>query len=420
LSTLYLRLPSRAAFDSTAQWEAMGCPYALADGPGAIRQEGVAALAQLSALTARASRVVMVVAASDVTLLRVNLPPMSAARQRAALPNLVEEELVTDPAECVVVGGALADGLRTVAVTQRAWLERMARIVLGSGHARIAAVPAQMCLPAPNDHVHGAVLEQDADIEIALRTAPQEGLGLPLLPDQFSTAAREAIEAALTLAGARPLQLAVPQERFTAYQAAVAELGAAEHVTLTTDAWGPWIAGAMTAGIDLATGLGAALAPKMNWRPWRWPLVLAALLLLVNIVPLNIEWLRAKREYDMLRASMTQIYRSAFPNETVVVDPMAQMRQKLAAGRRNAGQAGPEDFTALAAAFGEAWSSAAGGNAPTIAGLEYRDRSLTIKLRPDAQVPFDKVKAALSGRALELTAAPEQPGVVVWQLRSAK
>lgn len=420
MSTLYLRLPSRAAFDSTAQWEVMGCPYALADGPGAIRQEGVAALAQLSALTARAQRVVMLIAASDVTLLRVHLPPMSAARQRAALPNLVEDQLITDPAECVVVGGALADGLRTVAVVQRAWLERMAKIVLGSGHARIAAVPAQLCLPPPDQELHAAVLEQDADIEIALRTAPQEGIGLPLLPDQFSTAAREAVEAVLALAGAQAVRLAVPAERFAVYQQAVAEIGAQERIALQADAWGLWIAGAAGAGIDLASGLGAALAPKLNWKPWRWPLVLAALLLLVNIVPLNIEWLRAKREADMLRASMTQIYRSAFPNETVVVDPMAQMRQKIAAGRRNAGQAGPEDFSALAAAFGEAWNGAAQGNAPTIAGLEYRDRSLYVKLRPEAQVPFDAVKAALAARRLELVAAPEQPGVVVWQLRSAK
>lgn len=420
MSTLYLRLPSKAAFDGTAQWEAMACPYALADGPGTIRQEGVAALAQVSALAARAGRVVMLVAASDVTLLRVNLPPMSVARQRAALPNLVEEDLVTDPAECIVVPGALADGLRTVAVAQRAWLERMAKIVIGSGHVRIAAVPAQLCLPAPGDAVHGAVLEQDADIEIALRTAPQEGIGLPLLPDQFSTAAREAVDALLAMAGARPVALAVPKERFAAYQQAVAELGAGELVTLHADAWNPWIAGAMTAGVDLATGLGAALAPKLNWRPWRWPLVLAALLLLVNIVPLNIEWLRAKREYDTLRASMTQIYRNAFPNEKVVVDPVAQMRQKIAAGRRSAGQAGPEDFTALAAAFGEAWNTAGSGNAPTIAGMEYRERTLYVKLKPDAQLPLDKVRAAMSGRRLELTAAPEQPGVVVWQLRSAK
>lgn len=46
MSTLYLRLPSKAAFDSTAQWEVLDCPYALAAPSGLLEQEGVAALSQ--------------------------------------------------------------------------------------------------------------------------------------------------------------------------------------------------------------------------------------------------------------------------------------------------------------------------------------------------------------------------------------
>ena len=108
MSTLYLRLPSKAAFDSNMQ-EAPACSYALASASGMLEQEGVTSLPQASALVARAQRVVLLVAASDVTMLRVQLPPMSAARQRAALPNLVEDQLITDPAECIVIGGGLED-----------------------------------------------------------------------------------------------------------------------------------------------------------------------------------------------------------------------------------------------------------------------------------------------------------------------
>ncbi len=154
------------------------------------------------------------------------------------------------------------------------------------------------------------------------------------------------------------------------------------------------------------------------------PLVLATLLVLVNVVPLNIEWVRMKRQYDGLRASMLQIYKGAFPNETVIVDPLAQARQKVAAGRRNAGQGAPDDFGAMAAAFGEAWLAAAprgaSGLQPTLAGLEYKERSLFVRLKPEAQAPFDAVSSALSRRNLTLTAAPEQSGVVVWQVKSGK
>ena len=396
MSTLYLRLPSKAAFDASAQ-EALACPYALASASGMLEQEGVTSLPQASALVARAQRVVLLVAASYVTMLRVQLPPMSAARQRAALPNLVEDQLITDPAECIVIGGGLEDGLRTVAVVQRTWLELLVRTVLGSGMARIAALPAQMCVPAHAEQIEAVVFEDDSGSEVTLRLGPQEGMGLAILPEHPAQAASEAVDAVLAMAGGRPVALRVPPERSAAFA---------------------------HAGIDLALGLGASARPRLNWKPWRASMVLALLLLLVNVVPLNVEWVRMKREYDGLRASMAQIYKSAFPNETVIVDPLAQARQKVAAGRRNAGQGAPDDFNAMAAAFGEAWAAAAprgaNGLQPTLAGLEYRDRSLLVRLKPEAQAPFDAVSAALARRNLAMTAAPEQPGVVIWQVRAAK
>ncbi|MET0961831.1 MAG: type II secretion system protein GspL [Noviherbaspirillum sp.] len=424
MSTLYFRLPSKAAFDSTEQWETLACPYALASASGMLEQEGVSSLSQASALVARAQRVVLLVAASDVTMLRVQLPPMSAARQRAALPNLVEDQLISDPAECIVIGGALADGLRTVAVVQRAWLEMLVRTVLGSGMARIAALPAQMCVPHEPDRVAAVIIEQDADTEVTLRLGPQEGMGLAILPEHPASAAREAVDTVLAMAGGRPVALRAPQGRVADFEQAVADLGALEQVTVQADSWQQWISGAAGSGIDLALGLGASARPKLNWKPWRLSLVLATLLLLVNVVPLNIEWVRLKREYDGLRASMLQIYKAAFPNETVIVDPLAQARQKVAAGRRNAGQGAPDDFGALAAAFGEAWLAAAprgpNGLQPTLAGLEYKERSLLVRLKPEAQAPFDAISAALARRNLSLSAAPEQPGVVVWQVRTGK
>jgi len=423
LSTLYLRLPSKAAFDASAQ-EALACPYALASASGMLEQEGVTSLPQASALVARAQRVVLLVAASDVTMLRVQLPPMSAARQRAALPNLVEDQLITDPAECIVIGGGLEDGLRTVAVVQRTWLELLVRTVLGSGMARIAALPAQMCVPAHAEQIEAVVFEDDSGSEVTLRLGPQEGMGLAILPEHPAQAASEAVDAVLAMAGGRPVALRVPPERSAAFAHAAAALGASEQVTVQEDSWQQWISGAAHAGIDLALGLGASARPRLNWKPWRASMVLALLLLLVNVVPLNVEWVRMKREYDGLRASMAQIYKSAFPNETVIVDPLAQARQKVAAGRRNAGQGAPDDFNAMAAAFGEAWAAAAprgaNGLQPTLAGLEYRDRSLLVRLKPEAQAPFDTVSAALARRNLAMTAAPEQPGVVIWQVRAAK
>jgi general secretion pathway protein L len=168
----------------------------------------------------------------------------------------------------------------------------------------------------------------------------------------------------------------------------------------------------------MMSALGGASSPGVNWRAWRWPLVLAGLALLVNIVGLNISWWRMKREADALRAGMMQTYRSVYPQDTMIVDPLAQMRQKVAAARNASGQAAPDDFIALAANLGEVWDSIAGSGykMPGIASLEYRDRSLLLRPKADGTLPAEQLKAALAARNLSLT----QPSIGVWQIRSGK
>jgi general secretion pathway protein L len=106
------------------------------------------------------------------------------------------------------------------------------------------------------------------------------------------------------------------------------------------------------------------------------------------------------------------------------------MQQKIAAAKRNSGLAATDDFTAITAAFGEAWSGAvvAAGKTTAIAALEYRERSLFVRLKPalsriegsGSEAPTQQMKAALTKRDLLLDLAPEQSGAVVWQIRSAK
>jgi general secretion pathway protein L len=165
-----------------------------------------------------------------------------------------------------------------------------------------------------------------------------------------------------------------------------------------------------------------------DWRPWRWPLALATAILVINISALNIEWWRMKSEANALRESMIQIYKSAYPKETVIIDPIAQMQQKIAAAKRNSGLPAPDDFTAITAALGEGWSSAvtASGRSTAIASLEYRERSLYVRLKPNrdegttAELPTQQIKNALARHDLILDLAPAQSGEVTWKIRSAK
>lgn len=416
MSTLYIRPPSKAAADSLQPGMPLYCQYASVSAGGTVEREGVTALLELGDAVTKAQRVVLLLAAGDVTLLRVKVPPLSSQKLRAALPNLIEDELMSDPAECVIVPGDLLDGLRTVSVVNRGWLERLGKSLLALGARRIMALPSQLCLPQPDGTVNAAVMEQGDDVEVAVRLAAQEGVGLSIAPDQRETAAFEVIQSLCAIVPHSPITLYVPQSRMRDYQDSLRIAPALEErITFHADNWSRWVDGSEKVTFDLMTGLGAAAGPSFDWRPWRWPIGLALGLLAVNAAGLNIDWLRMKREADVLRSGMVQTYRSAFPKDNVIVDPLAQLQQKKAAAQRNSGQFAPDDFVALAAAAGEVIASVAPGPSP-IAAVEYHDRTLTVKLKPGTNVPEEQLRSAFAARKLSLSST----GSGSWQIRSAK
>jgi general secretion pathway protein L len=396
----------------------MTCAYALAGSGDRVEREGVASLSELSETLAKADRVVLLAAASDVTLLRLAVPPLSGARLKAALPSVVEERLIGDPAECVIVAGAASEGLRTIAVMQRAWLETVVNAVRACGARGIAVLPAQLCLPL-HDGAPSAALEQDeGGIELTLRLSEHAGIGLPVAPDATPG---EVLQTLCAVVPEGPLTLHVPDALLAGCEEAVAAVPDLQaRISVTRSAWPLWLAGAGQAGLDLAGGLGGAQGGKVEWRRWRWPMALAAGVVAANLVGVTIDWWRMKLEANTLRTGMVQTFKSVFPKESVVLDPAAQMRQKIAAAQRAGGQLAPDDFLSLAAGLAEAWG-VAGGAAPkpgalAIATLEYRERSLIVHTKGDAGDLAERLKPGLSARGLALT----QPAAETWQIRSGK
>ncbi|MES2264761.1 MAG: type II secretion system protein GspL [Pseudomonadota bacterium] len=407
MTTLYIRYPAKAAADSGAL---QACQFALVGDGGNVMQQGAAALGNLADLVAGARRVVLLLAAADVTLLRVKVPPLSSARLKAALPALVEDQILGDPADCVLALTPLApedEGSRTVAVVQRAWLEVLVKTLVAQGAHGISAYPAQLCLPLQPGGVSAALALGDAGLELTLRRAQYDGIGLTVAPQP-----QAALLMLRALAGEAPLSVYVPAALAPQYQ----ELAAAmPGVALETDHWAHWVSASKGAAPDLAAGLGATGAQARAWQRWRWPLRLALLAVLVNIAGLNIEWFRMKREADEVRKAMLQTFRAAYPKEIVILDPAAQMRKNISVAQAGSGQLAPDEFTALAAAFGEAVAGLP--RRDIVASLEYRERSLLVKLKPNAVEPgaLAQVQAALSARKLALSETA--PGV--WQIRSA-
>ncbi len=400
MTTLYIRLPART--DS----EALLSRFALVADGGQLVQQGKGALRGMGDAIAASRHVVLLLAAADVTLLQVKTPPLSNARLKAALPNLVEEHILGDPEDCVLIASPAHndEGMRTVAVAQRVWLEALVKSLLAMGARTVAAMPAQLCLPLVPGNVSGAI---DA-AGITLRHGAYQGLGLAI-----DGTPAVALQTARALAGDAPLTLYVEPEQLGEYQALVTEAGPG--IEVEAEHWAHWIAGSKSTTMDLVPALGAAGSPARDWARWRWPLRLALLAVLINIFGLNLQWMRMKNEAKAITLGMTQSFSAAFPKEPVSSDVEAQMRQNIERLKARFGQVGPQEFTYIAAVLGESMRSLP--RVPEMVSLGYRERTVTVKVKPETADPAGvaQLKDLLAVRRLELTDA----GAGVWEIRAA-
>ena len=397
MTTLYIRHPARAEGEHALS------RFALVNDGGVIEQQGEGPLRNLGDLVGTARRVVLLLAGADVSLLSVQAPPLTGARLKAALPALVEEHILGDPEDSVLVAAPeQPDGTRPIAVADRDWLQAIVRALLAQGARAVAAIPAQLCLPLQPGSVSAAV----DGAELTLRQGLFQGFGLAL-----EAVPAVVLQTARAFSGDAPLVLYVPRALFGEYQVLAQEAGPG--ITLETDDWAHWIAASRSTALDLVSGLGAAATPVRDWRRWRWPLRLILLALAINIIGLNLDWLRLKREAATVQQSMTQTFRQVYPRDPVV-DPVIQMRQNMARARAGTGELSPDEFTYLAAAFGEA--ARATGREPGIASIEYRERALSVKVKPGTADPglIGQLRTALAARALTLDTTT--PGT--WVIRS--
>jgi len=392
LTTLFIRYPAKASVDSGA---AQTCPFALVGDGGNLLQQGASPLGNLSDMVASARRVVLLLAAADVTLVRVKAPPLSASKLKAALPALVEEHVLGDPADCVLAASAEdSEGLRTVAVVQRAWLDVLVKALLAQGAHAVSAVPSQLCLPFQPGAVSATLLQGDVGYDLVMRQSQHEGLGLTLPAQPLA-----ALQTLRALAGEQPVTLYLPAAQMAQFAPLAVEVS---HLTLEEDHWAHWVAAARGAGLDLVPALGASGSSARAWQRWRWPLRIAGLALLVNVVGMNIEWMRLKNQAKVVTQSMTQTFKSVYPKEPLVAAPMDQMARNVRLAKANSGQTGADEFVTLSAAFGEALGALP--RRDIIATLEYKDRALVVKVKPNTvdAAAAAQLRAALAGRNLDM------------------
>ena len=420
MGTLIIKMPSRAAADQVEHWIELPCAYAFPAPEGGIVREGLKPLSSLAPEISSARRLVLLIAASDVTVLRIKVPPLSQAQLQRALPSLVEDKLLTDPADCVMVPGPVEQGWCTVAVVQRIWLELLSRTVNAYGASAVIAVPTQLCLAYDQDVTAAALTEDER--ELVFRTGPYDGFGLPIelaIASDRDAAALHVLESVDSVMPDRDVQLHVPARCLPTFVAVHGRhLKQFERIQPVENGWSHMIKSIGQVEMNLlANAANAATVHRRDWRSFRFACGLALLVIVINVFGLNAEWLNLRHEAEHLRADMLQTYRTAFPNDKTILNPLMQMQQRVADASRASGTPAADDFVALLARFGQAWSSAQQGTlvAPLITKLDYRERTLTVALQPGNGQTMETLRTSAAQQHLSIS----QTGNDSWQIRSA-
>ncbi len=352
--------------------------------------------APLSAMP-RARAVELVFDSLDVYSATIDAPRLGEARLRQALPNLLEERMLGDPADYHfasmpsraeanadatadvdtnrTLGHATADtavaaaGLRlSVAAIDRTTLSRTLEACQLAQLQPRAAYSEIYTLPRPKSGVYGLRVDRDRGL---LRTDLDQGFVFELDKSGAS---------ALDLARR---QMGILQLRLYGAMAEPATLGIATQQSdcaVATDA--------LTDAVNLLQGsyasaggyglVGRLLARLSRNGAWKAPAAWLGICAAIGIGGLNAYWFKLNAQVQGVRRDMQHTFRDAFPNEPPV-DELAQARRNVAGLRARVGRASSDDFSALTAQAAQLLASAPVG---VVAAIDYANGSYTLRFVP--------------------------------------
>jgi general secretion pathway protein L len=345
--------------------------WILFDNRGAVLREGLSAVDEIP----RADEVEAVLPASRVLFARLRLPKVSPATIRELLPFAVEDRLLADPSHIhAVAGGKGAKGETIVAVIDREWLHAMLDALARAGVRCTSAWPEGSLLAGGHGDWHlvwsaqqGMLVDDDGVSATFDHDAAQAfPLALRLALDEASARGdRPDVIRVHTDGGGKLPDL----ERWSA-EAGVKFAPGSQWEKLSRGA--PAIS-----TIDLLQGEFAPGRERRLRLP-RAALALAASIAILQIAFVAADAWRLQRERASLEARRESIFRGAFPEAKVVVDPDLQMKRNLAELRHTRGVTSDDDFIGrLSRAALEP-----GGPAKSI---EYANGKLTVR-RGEASV----------------------------------
>jgi general secretion pathway protein L len=405
VSTLVIQLPARARLQGGAEGRRAPAPEADAAGPAdlgyVLTPDGVAVSRHghaAPALLPKADSVVLVLADTDVSWHRTAIPKAPAARLRAALSGVLEDQLLDEPAamHLALAPGASGGQSAWVAALDKAWFAGELRALERAGVQVERVVPMSWPEDTPLGHfspAHGA----DAGAPMQLTWSDANGV------------------AAISVQGALARQMlpiwASQPARWTAHPAVAAPaerwLGASVRVLSDEERMLQAVRSLWNLRqFDLAPRRRGSLAIRNAWRRLRgseWRAARYGLFALValQVLGLNLWAWHQQGQLEARRQTMTQLLRATYPEIRTVLDAPVQMLRETDRLRSAAGKTGDADLETLLGAAATAWPA----GQPPLTSLKFDSGRLSFIASGWGEAQVAQFRAQLAAGGWETVSA---------------
>jgi general secretion pathway protein L len=372
MTTLVIQLPARSRLEAAQSTVAAAAGtgelfYVLTPDGINVTRHGRAALSLLP----KADSVVAVLADNDVSWQQITLPKAPAARLKAAILGVLEEQLLDEPSALqVAVAPAATAGQKTwIATTDRAWLSHQLEQLQKSNLVVDRVVPMSWPEDTPIGHFW---LHDDADASAPMQLTWSDGQGVMCLGVQGALA-RQLFTKRWSAEPARWTAhpaVAAPAERWLGSRVVV-QNNEQRLLQAMRSLWN-------LRQFDLAPQHRGLLQLRDGWRQfnsaaWRPARVGLVALLALQLVGLNAWAWHQQRQLTQRRDAMEALFKQTFPGGGAVSDAPAQMTGGTQRMRAAAGQTGAEDFESLIGLVAAAWPA----GHPPLTNLKFENNQLT-------------------------------------------
>ena len=371
MSLLAIQLPTRTRLHPQVRASAQGpgaraeLGFVLSPDGQAVQTEGQCA----PSLLPKATAVVAVLAPADVAFHRLTCPKAPAARLRAALAGMLEEQVLdeVDQLHLSLAPDARPGEETWVAAIDRAWLSAELAALESAGVVVDRVVPGLW--PEAQAHGHFHVPLDDDKPRTLLTWADTQGVSTWPLQGSLSRGLLPEPLAEDTLWTADPAA-AAPAERWLGQPVQVLGMGA----RLLASAQSGWNLrqfdlAARHRGLALLRDAGKQFLTP-GWRPVRLGLVG---LVLAHLVGLNAWAWMQRTELQTRRTAVTNLLRTTHPQVRAVLDAPLQMARENELLRASAGRPGDTDLEPLLQAAASVWPD---GRPPQL--LRYENGRLSL------------------------------------------